>query len=215
MAEDILEQMDKDIDTIPAKDIPDKSFKGFLNEIFNKFLKAPLNKISNKFLKMPLNEVWNKKKKVIIIAGAATLVLIVVILVLFFFLKDSKDTPKTNAGFKENKIAPIIQLKPVFKDIVKLEPFEHLLLKKGSNIGSISMNISLELAEHQFKDQVHSMDDQIRKIITEQAEKMTWFELRSPKGKIIFKYDLLKQINSIFPRAMVRNIYFTYFIMRD
>ncbi len=102
----------------------------------------------------------------------------------------------------------------VFEDIIELEPFERIRLKSSSTMSLISMNLSLELIDHQYRKQVFSMEERIRKIITGQVEEMTWLELRNPEGKIMLKYNLLKRINSIFPKAMVRNIYFTNFIMQ-
>jgi len=58
------------------------------------------------------------------------------------------------------------------------------------------------------------VEDKIRQIVTTQAEGMSWLELRNPEGKIMLKYDLLKRINSIFPETVVRNIYYTNFLMQ-
>jgi len=102
----------------------------------------------------------------------------------------------------------------VFEDIIDLEPFDRIQLKATSALSTISINLSLELSDPKFRKQVIAVEDRIRTIVTGQAEEMTWLELRSPEGKIMLKYELLKRINSIFPEAMVRNIYFTYFIMQ-
>jgi len=102
----------------------------------------------------------------------------------------------------------------VFEDIVVLEPFERIPLKTDSAMGLISLNISLELIDHRYRKQVYSVQDRIRKIIMGQVREMRWLELRNPEGKIQLKYELLKEINTIFPKAMVRNIYFTNLIMQ-
>jgi flagellar FliL protein len=102
----------------------------------------------------------------------------------------------------------------VFEDIVVLEPFERIPLKTNSAMGLISLDISLELMDPRYRKQVVSMQDRIRKIIMGQVREMRWLELRAPQGKIQLKYELLKRINSIFPKVMVRNIYFTNLIMQ-
>ena len=102
----------------------------------------------------------------------------------------------------------------VFEDIVVLEPFERISLKTDSAMGLISVNISLELIDHRYRKQVYSVQDRIRTIIMGQIREMKWLELRNPAGKIQLKYELLKGINSIFPKAMVRNVYFTNLIMQ-
>ncbi len=81
-------------------------------------------------------------------------------------------------------------------------------------MGLINLDISLELMDHRYRKQVVSMQDRIRKIIMGQVREMRWLELRAPEGKIQLKYELLKRINSIFPKVMVRNIYFTNLIMQ-
>lgn len=101
-----------------------------------------------------------------------------------------------------------------FEDMIDLEPFDHLPLMTGSTMSRVSMNLSLELIDIRFKEQVNDMADPIREIISGQVQQMTWLSLRSPEGKIMFKYTVLKRINSLFPKATVRNIYFTSFIMQ-
>jgi len=102
----------------------------------------------------------------------------------------------------------------VFEDIVVLEPFERIPLKTNSAMGLISLDISLELMDHRYRKQVYAMQDRIRKIIMGQVREMRWLELRAPEGKIQLKYELLKRINSIFPKVVVRNLYFTNLIMQ-
>lgn len=102
----------------------------------------------------------------------------------------------------------------VFEDIIALAPFERIPLKRNSAMGLINLNISLELMDRRYRKQVYSMQDRIRKIIMGQVREMRWLELRTPEGKIQLKYELLKRINSIFPKVVVRNIYFTNLIMQ-
>ncbi|WP_300456367.1 flagellar basal body-associated FliL family protein [Desulfobacula sp.] len=102
----------------------------------------------------------------------------------------------------------------VFEDVIDLDPFDHLPLRPGSTMSRVSMNLSLELIDIRFKEPVNAMADRIREIISGQVQQMTWLSLRTPEGKIMFKYMVLKRINSLFPKATVRNIYFTFFIMQ-
>lgn len=102
----------------------------------------------------------------------------------------------------------------VFEDIIVLEPFERIRLKTNSAFGSVILDVSLELMDHRYRKQVVSMEGRIRKIIMGQVREMRWLELRNPEGKIQLKYELLKRINSIFPKVMVRNVYFTNLIMQ-
>ena len=102
----------------------------------------------------------------------------------------------------------------VFEDVVVLAPFERIALRSSSAMGMISLDISLELIDHRYRKSVVTVEDRLRKIVTQQVREMTWLELRHPQGKIELKYALLKRINGIFPKVMVRNVYFTNFIMQ-
>jgi flagellar FliL protein len=140
----------------------------------------------------------------------------------FFFLREPSEQKAPGNGpsaMEENRDAgesdqPAQLEEIVFEDIVALEPFERIPLKVNSAMGLISLDISLELMDHRYRKQVVSMQDRIRKIIIGQVREMKWIELRTPEGKIQLKYELLKRINSIFPKVMVRNIYFTNLIMQ-
>ncbi len=158
-----------------------------------------------------------KSKKSIIIIIAVSFVLLIYFGagVWFSFFK---------AGTKEEQAIIVVEKRIektaaqeqeiIFKDIVDLEPFERIPLKSSSTMGLVSMNLSLELIDPGYKKQIFTMEGRVRGIITSQLEEMMWLELRNPEGKIILKYNLLKRINAIFPKLMVRNIYFTYFIMQ-
>lgn len=140
----------------------------------------------------------------------------------FFFLRGSPEqatlangpsaTQENQDSEESGQAAQIEEI--VFEDIIELEPFERIPLKGNSAMGLISLNISLELMDHRYRKQVYLMQDRIRKIIMGQVREMRWLELRAPEGKIQLKYELLKRINSIFPKVMVRNIYFTNLIMQ-
>ena len=142
----------------------------------------------------------------------------------FFFLKSAPedslvptDPAATQQGVQavdeESSLSDTIE-EIVFEDIITLAPFERIRLKGGSAMGLISLNISLELMDSANKQQVLSVQERIRKMIEGQIQEMKWLELRNPEGKIHLKYKLLKRINSIFPKVMVRNVYFTNLIMQ-
>ncbi len=140
----------------------------------------------------------------------------------FFFFRGSPEKAtlanglsgtQENQGSEESGQAAQIEA-IVFEDIIELSPFERIPLKGNSAMGLINLDISLELMDHRYRKQVVSMQDRIRKIIMGQVREMRWLELRAPEGKIQLKYELLKRINSLFPKVMVRNIYFTNLIMQ-
>ncbi len=195
MAEDLLEEIE---DTEDNNVDPIEASSG------KKSLLSKLPKIS---------------KKMLLIGGIILLVLGLIIGGAVFFLGgdgDSDVTDSNQSQMTEEEIQASLEQKTeiVFEDIVVLEPFERIRMKGNSAMGMISVNISLELTDHRYRKQVYTMEDRLRKIVTGQIKEMTWLELRNPEGKIRLKYELLKRMNSIFPKVTVRNIYFTNFLMQ-
>ncbi|MCD4722027.1 MAG: flagellar basal body-associated FliL family protein [Desulfobacula sp.] len=217
MAEDILKEMEDDFDDDSMEDILDDALEDSPDEIEDVKNKSSKKKILAK-RKGFLKHIFGSKKAIIIIVVSLVLLMGLVIGAWLVFFKESpkedQDVRNTIATQHDIQEMRVREDEVVFEDIIDLEPFEYIQLKAGSTMALISMNLSLELTDHRFRKQVYTMEDRIRKIIIGQVEEMTWLALRNPEGKIILKYNLLKRINSIFPKPTVRNIYFTYFIMQ-
>lgn len=162
------------------------------------------------------------------VAGKKKLLLILLILLIlagsaggawfFFFGQDSESVPDTPADtpLTEEEIQAALEspAEPIFEDIIVLAPFERIQLKGTSAMGRISLDISLELIDENDRRLFYPMEERVRKIVEGQVRELTWLELRTPEGKIRLKYDLLKRVNSIFNKPMIRNLYFTNFIMQ-
>jgi len=158
---------------------------------------------------------FKSKRSIIIIAVSFVLLIYFGAGVWFYFFKVNPEEGKAIIAVeKKLEETAVREQEIVFEDIVELEPFEQIPLKASSTMGLISMNLSLELADPRYKEQILTMESSIREIIKSQLEEMMWIELRNPEGKILLKYNLLKRINAIFSKLTVRNIYFTYFIMQ-
>lgn len=159
----------------------------------------------------------NKKRLVLIIAGFLVLVMVAGG-VLFFFSGSDEEAAETteNAMMTDEDVKAALEKAPeiVFEDIVVLEPFERIDLKSNSAMKTISLGLSLELTDHRYRKMVVTVEDRLRKIVQGQVREMTWLELRNPEGKLRLKYELLKRMNSIFPKVTIRNIYFTNFLMQ-
>lgn len=153
-------------------------------------------------------------KKALMITAAGIILLIAGIAGALFFLGSSPETDRNTQGEEAAQATAPLTALAVFEDIVALRPFERIRLKDGSSMTLISINLSLELTDSRYKQEVHAMEDKIRQIVTTRVEEMSWLELRNPEGKIMLKYDLLKRINSIFSETVVRNIYYTNFLMQ-
>lgn len=159
-----------------------------------------------KLLKLP------KKFKIIIIIIASAMVFIISFIIIFLFVIKSDD--------KENNVNPDPEVENIkinkvnYDNIVILKPFTWIALKDGSHMGKVSMNIALELVSKDKIETVEIKRNNIRTLVRNLAAEMKWIELRSPEGKIRFKYVLIEKINSLFSDIVVRNLYLTHFIMR-
>ncbi len=201
MTEDLLEDMDGDMEDDSLERVQDKSQE----ESGKKSLIKRL--------------IGTKKKLILILLIAVVLIGVLVGVWFIFFGGSEEDTGVSNGSPEENralnKSDKSDQIEGiVFEDIVKLEPFERIRLKSNSAFGLVSLDVSLELLDHRYRKQIVSMEDRIRKVIMEQVREMRWFELRTPEGKIQLKYEVLKRINSLFPKVIARNVYFTNLIMQ-
>lgn len=161
-----------------------------------------------------LGKTFFSSKKAVMITAAGIILLIGGITGTLFFLGKSPESDQNTQKKEASQAAAPLMAPAVFEDIVALAPFERLRLKNGSSMTLISINLSLELTDSRYKHEVHAVEDKIRQIVTTQVEGMSWLELRNPEGKIMLKYDLLKRINSIFPETVIRNIYYTNFLMQ-
>ncbi len=203
---------DNDLDDDPEDssddfDTPSKEKKGSIKD-----------KIIQK-VKPLFNQITSSKTILIITVSAFILIIFLSIGSWWLFFKSNSDVePQMVKGTinSEQDIKNTLAQKNevIFEDIIDFEPFERIPLKTSSTMGSCSINISIELIDHRLRKQVYGMEDRIRDIVVGQVAEMTWLELRNPEGKIMLKYNLLKRINSIFPKPTIRNIYFTYFIMQ-
>ncbi|MBF0241555.1 MAG: flagellar basal body-associated FliL family protein [Desulfamplus sp.] len=142
----------------------------------------------------------------------------------FFFLKpkdvDTGETTKTEDSAKSEEVAldkdgkPILPPEPDFPEIVDLEPFEKIRLQDGEVMNYLTIKISVELINPEMRKEIESNKDKIKKVMESEAKKMTWLVLRTPEGKLNFKYRLIGAINGAFPSSMIKNIYFTAFLLQ-
>lgn len=159
----------------------------------------------------------SNKKRLILIAGGVLLVLALVGGALLFFSGGEEETPSgETAMMTDADVKAALEKEPeiIFEDIVVLAPFERIPLKSSSAMQYISLGLSLELTDHRYRKMVVTVEDRLRKIVQGQVREMTWLELRNPEGKIKLKYELLRRMNSIFPKVTIRNVYFTNFLMQ-
>ncbi len=190
MAEDLLEEIQLDGADSQIQEEPSGSKPGFFGKLFA------------------------GKKKIILLGAIILVVLLLGAGGWFFFSSGGDGAEPEQVAHETLEAAKKAEEEIIFEDILALESFERIRLKGNSTLGFISLDISLELSDHRYRKQVYTVQNRIRKIIIAQVRETTWLELRSAEGKIRLKYDLLQRINSIFPKIMVRNLYFTQFLMQ-
>lgn len=153
-------------------------------------------------------------KNMVIAAVSFVVLLVLFITVLIFMFSSEPEVAPDELHPVVNQEEGIPAEEIIFEEIVELEPFERLPLRTKTTMGSVSINLSLELIDPANRQSIYSSEERIRQIVADQVQNMTWIELRNPDGKILLKYKMLKRINEIFPEPIIRNIYFTYFIMQ-
>ena len=166
--------------------------------------------------------IGNMGKRALFVSGAVVVVLLAAGAWFLFFSAPDADTTDTAAPTiaedipEQEQIAAMLQTTDdaFFTDIMTLKPFEQLALKNSSAMAYVDMEIVLELIDPEARDRLALMENRIHEIVQGQAKELTWMELRNPEGKIQLKYDLLKRINSLFSTPVVRNVYFTRFLMQ-
>lgn len=217
MAQNTLKDMRNDLDGDTLEDIAGISSNKMKQRRVNSLMAGVSVKI-----KGIVKKLFGSKKAILITTASTVLFISLGAAGVFFFAKSPEEVPEKVKDTQEKpvkeeevkKAAPPLIAEVVFEDMIVLKSFDRIPLKEGSGMKVISMNLSLELSDTRYKKEVHAMEDKIRQIITEQVEGMTGLELRNPEGKIMLKYELLKQMNSIFSEVMIRNIYFTNFLMQ-
>ncbi|MCA1786284.1 MAG: flagellar basal body-associated FliL family protein [Desulfobacteraceae bacterium] len=165
----------------------------------------------------------NLSKRNLVTSGAVLLVILAAGAWFFFYpapAPDKNEMAATTISAEDlrddEQLAAMLQESDdaVFTDILTLEPFELLSLKSTSTMAHVDMDIALELIDPAVREQLVSMKNRIYDIVQGQVREATWFELRTPQGKIQLKYDLLQRINSLFATPVVRNVYLTKFLMQ-
>ncbi|OGR31969.1 MAG: hypothetical protein A3J80_11160 [Desulfobacula sp. RIFOXYB2_FULL_45_6] len=212
MATETLKDMKNELDEAVLEDIPADAS----DQLEKKRGKASGAAVIAK-IKTIVKKPFSSKKAIMITVGGLILFIGLMAGGVLFLGKSSekvKDAPHAVTQKEDAKAMTSLKKPVAFEDIIVLKPFDRIRLKEGSDMKLISMDLSLELTDTRYKKEVHAMEEKIRQIITDRMEEMTFLELRHPEGKIMLKYDLLKGINSIFSEVMIRNIYFTNFLMQ-
>ena len=221
MADKILDDMEDDFDDTMS-DILDDSLEETREETHQNGEKSSEKKISlfarlSSALKNGLKKIFSSTKRIIILTIGMVLLISIPVLLWLFVINTEPDplSPMPADGVSGEISDPrVMEEETVFEDIVELEPFERIPLKTSATMGLVSLHLSIELVDPEYRKQIYAREDRIRSIVEQQVGNTTWLQLRNPDGKILLKYELIQRINTLFPKATVRNVYFTFFIMQ-
>lgn len=161
------------------------------------------------------------KKWVIFSLLGLVLLMAVAVCAWIFFFNPSPEAPVTAGDpLPAEGVPSALEAGPpsadlFFKEIVTLAPFDHIPLKNSSALSKVNLTVCLELMVPEDRGQVTGAVPRIRQIVQKRMRRHTWLELRNPEGKIKLKYDLLTHINDLFPSPVVRDLYFTNFLMQQ
>ncbi|MBF0229992.1 MAG: flagellar basal body-associated FliL family protein [Desulfamplus sp.] len=137
----------------------------------------------------------------------------------YFFLKKSDAEKAEQAKIEEIvKIdkdgKPILPPEPDFPDIVDLEKFEKIKLQESESLSYLTLKLSIEINRPEMRKEIEANTDKLRQVVESEIKKMSWLILRRPEGKLNFKYSLIKEMNKVLPSKIIKNIYFTTFIVQ-
>ncbi len=141
----------------------------------------------------------------------------------FFFLKpndtDTGEATKIENSAKAEEVAldkdgkPIPPPEPDFPDVVDLEIFKKIKLQESGDLNYLTLKISVELIKPEMRKDIESNMEKIRQVVESETKKMNWIVLRTPEGKLNFKYRLIQELNKTLPLKMIKNVYFTNFLL--
>ncbi|MBN1225721.1 MAG: flagellar basal body-associated FliL family protein [Deltaproteobacteria bacterium] len=147
----------------------------------------------------------NKRQK---ISRLTTLALIAVMLGSCLFFACGKDKEGASGSKSKNKVEEN-------KIIVPLESFIVNLLGK-SRLGNryLKVIMQLEISSEKDKDLIDKHKPQLRDTILLFLSNQTFDDVKTVEGKLELKQSLLSRINNILGQAIVKQVYFTEFVVQ-
>lgn len=118
------------------------------------------------------------------------------------------DKPKEFKESKGDLVKPIILGK-----IVPLESFIVNLADSGGK-NYLKVDISLELSDAKLEDEINNKEPQIRDAILLMLSTKTFEIIKTSEGKLVLKNELLMRLNSFLSTGVIKNIYFTSFVVQ-
>ncbi|MBF0377729.1 MAG: flagellar basal body-associated FliL family protein [Desulfamplus sp.] len=125
-----------------------------------------------------------------------------------------EENSKTEKGEVDKDGKPILPPEPDFPDIVDLEKFEKIKLQESESLSYLTLKLSIEINKPEMRKEIEANTDKLRQVVESEIKKMSWLTLRTPDGKLNFKYRLIQELNKSLPSKIIKNIYFTTFIVQ-
>ena len=150
----------------------------------------------------------NKRNKRGKISRLTTSVLIAVMLGSCLFFACGKDKEGASGSVSKNKVEEN-------KIIVPLESFiVNLLGKSRLSNRYLKVVMQLEISSEKDKDLIDKHKPQLRDAILLFLSNQTFDDVKTVEGKLELKQSLLSRINNVLGRAIVKQVYFTEFVVQ-
>ncbi|MCP4716317.1 MAG: flagellar basal body protein FliL [Deltaproteobacteria bacterium] len=127
--------------------------------------------------------------------------------VAFLMLKDKGDAGK-DAQPPAEEVAPTTLGK-----IVKLESFVVNLSGSGGR-NYLKIDISLELSSEAVEEEINNRMPQVKDAVLMLLSTRTYDDIKSSQGKLVLKEELLMRLNTYLQAGVIKNIYFTSFVVQ-
>ncbi|MCX7792875.1 MAG: flagellar basal body-associated FliL family protein [Thermodesulfovibrionales bacterium] len=119
----------------------------------------------------------------------------------YFFLFSKKSAPSETETKKHAQKSALIAL----------DPFVLNLLEQGR---FLKVSMQLEIVDETQRELVQSKIPQLRDAIITLVSSKSVESISSPEGKIQLKDEILLRANQIMEKDVIKNIYFTEFVMQ-
>ncbi|KJR40223.1 Flagellar basal body-associated protein FliL [Candidatus Magnetoovum chiemensis] len=125
-----------------------------------------------------------------------------------------EESLKKESGKVDKNGKPILPPGPDFPDIVDLEKFEKVKIQESESLSYLTLKLSIEINKPEMRKEIEVNTEKLRQVIESEIRKTSWLILRTSEGKLNFKYRLIQELNKALSSKIIKNVYFTTFILQ-
>jgi len=152
-----------------------------------------------------------KMSEIIAIAVSLTVSIAATFICIYTGMMYKKPLPKNET---EMQIFKMEGKKSVTLKNFKLEEMKVNLNSENNRLRYLTVEMFLTPFENDFLDLLEGARPIIQHIIIDTSDQMLPSELNTVSGKILFEARVKKKINDLFPQSVVKEIYFSNFMVQ-